>query len=446
MTGGEISGETRTRATSTSEKLVRAVGFWGLVAMCINAVVGSGVFLLPSESYKLLGPFSLWAPLIFALPVFILVLCFAEAASHFREPGGAYLYARTAFGEFIGFETGWMNWLARVTSLASLSNGFVVALALLFPVAGQGAPRAAIIVGLIVSLAVIHFIGVRYGAASIYLFTWGKLLPLLAFIVVSLIVFRQNPIPGSLTLPPAGTDWNSAALFMLFAYAGFENLGVPAGEYKNPQRHLPWALLTGILCIAIIYVLAQLGAMASLPDLSSTDTAIASAAQAIVGPAGAILVTVGSILSMAGTNSGTMLEGSRMLYALSLERPRLRFISAVHDRFRTPSAAIAIHATLALAIALFSDFATLAKFSAVARLATYLFTAASVPFLRRKLGTAAGFRLPGGPVIPILGVLVALLIVVTLDRTRLLLGAIAVVLGVIVYVAAPRTAAGSSAR
>src|SRR3954452_5119703 len=139
-------------------KLVRAVGFGGLVAMCINAVVGSGVFLLPSESYKLLGPFSLWAPLLFALPVFILVLCFAEAASHFSEPGGAYLYARTAFGDFIGFETGWMNWLARVPSLASLSNGFVVSLARLFPMLGIGTARAAIIIGSIAILAAIHIV------------------------------------------------------------------------------------------------------------------------------------------------------------------------------------------------------------------------------------------------------------------------------------------------
>src|ERR687883_1165890 len=131
---------------NSTEKLVRAVGFWGLVAMCINAVVGSGVFLLPTESYKLLGPFSLWAPLIFALPVFVLVMCFAEAASHFTEPGGAYLYARTAFGDFIGFETGWMNWIARLTSLASLSNGFVVSLAWFSPGIEHGFPRAAIII------------------------------------------------------------------------------------------------------------------------------------------------------------------------------------------------------------------------------------------------------------------------------------------------------------
>ena len=163
---------------NSNEKLVRAVGFWGLVAMCINAVVGSGVFLLPSESYKLLGPFSLWAPLIFAVPVFILVLCFAEAASHFSEPGGAYLYARTAFGDFIGFETGWMNWIARVTSLASLSNGFVLTLARVFPPLGTGGLRATVIIGTILILAMIHLAGVRYGAASIYVFTFGKLVPL----------------------------------------------------------------------------------------------------------------------------------------------------------------------------------------------------------------------------------------------------------------------------
>ena len=139
--------------TEPSEKLVRTVGLGGLIAMCINAVVGSGVFLLPSESYKLLGPFSLWAPLLFAIPVFILVLCFAEASSHFTEPGGAYLYAKTAFGDFIGFETGWMNWIARVTSLASLSNGFVLALALFYPNLKTGAPRAMVIIGTILALS-----------------------------------------------------------------------------------------------------------------------------------------------------------------------------------------------------------------------------------------------------------------------------------------------------
>ena len=424
----------------TSKQLVRAVGFWGLVAMCINAVVGSGVFLLPSESYKILGPFSLWAPLLFAVPVFILVLCFAEAASHFSEPGGAYLYARTAFGDFVGFETGWMNWIARLTSLASLSNGFVVSLARFRPDLGIGWKRTAIITGSLLILAAIHFVGVRYGAASIYVFTWGKLLPLIAFIVVALIAWKHNPIPASLALPGAGTHWNEAALFMLFAYAGFENMGVPAGEFRDPRRELPRALLVGTLAIAAIYVLAQLGALSAVPDLSKTETPIADAGAALLGSGFAVVITLGALLSMAGTNSGTVLEGSRMLYALSLGRLRLRAISYVHPRFRTPSVAIAIHVVVALALALAGSFAQLAMLSAVARLSTYLFTCAAVPFLRKLGGT---FRNP--LIVPILGVAVSLWLVITLNRFNYLAAGISIVVGAIIWAVSGRQDAAAAA-
>jgi amino acid transporter len=417
--------------TNTANQLIRTVGFWGLVAMCINAVVGSGVFLLPSESYKLLGPFSLWAPLLFAVPVFILVLCFAEASSHFTQPGGAYLYARTAFGDFIGFETGWMNWLARVTSLASLSNGFVLSLARFWPQLGAGAGRAAVIVITIAILLGVHLVGVKYGAASIYVFTWGKLIPLIGFIVVALLAWRYNPIPSSLTLPGPGTNWSDAALFMLFAYAGFENMGVPAGEFRNPKRDLPRALLAGTFAIAAIYVLTQLGAMSALPDLSQTSTPIADAAAALIGGLGAVIITAGALLSMAGTNSGTMLEGSRMLYALSLGRDRLRTISYVHPRFRTPTVALVIHALVALALALGGSFAKLALLSAVARLTTYLFTCAALPRLRR-LGGA--FRNP--ILIPILGTLISLLLFVFQDRYKFLAAAIALVAGALLWAVA----------
>jgi amino acid transporter len=429
--------------TTSTAKLVRTVGFWGLVAMCINAVVGSGVFLLPHESYTLLGPFSLWAPLLFAIPVFILVLNFAEASSYFDEPGGAYLYAKSAFGDFIGFETGWMNWIARVTSLASLSNGFVLALALLKPSLGEGMQRAAVITAATLILAIIHLLGVRYGAASIYVFTFGKLVPLIGFIIVALAVWKTNPLPGSFTLPGAGTNWSEAALFMLFAYAGFENLGVPAGEFKNPRRDLPWALLVGILAIAAIYALVQLGAMSALPDLSQSKTPIASAAAELVGPIGAFVVTIGALLSMAGTNSGTMLEGSRLLYALSLDR-RMGPVSYVHPRFRTPSFAIAIHTIVALSLALGGSFRQLALISAMARLTTYLVTCLAIPRLRKLNANRSneGFRTPGY-IVPILGVLVSLIFVWNLTPQKLLVAAIALTVGALLYLASkPRASVG----
>jgi basic amino acid/polyamine antiporter, APA family len=420
--------------TEQTAKLVRAVGFWGLVAMCINAVVGSGVFLLPSESYKLVGPFSLWIPLIAAVPVFILVLCFAEASSHFTEPGGAYLYSRTAFGDFIGFETGWMNWLARVTSLASLSNGFVLALARLFPALGEGAPRATVITASVVILALIHLVGVRYGAASIYVFTAGKLIPLCLFIVVALIAWKHNPFPGSFHMAES-MDFRQAWLFVLFAYAGFENLGVPAGEFKNPRRDLPTALLAGIVAIGALYSLTQLGAMSALPDLSKTSVPIADAANELIGASGVIIITLGALLSMAGTNSGTMLEGSRMLYALALGRRRMRFVAYVHPRFHTPTVAIVIHSLVALALALGGSFAKLALLSAIARLTTYLFTSLAVPRLR-KLNE--GFRTPG-LVVPVLGTLISLASFLCLNAFQFVAAAIAVAAGAIVYLYAGKS-------
>lgn len=417
---------------ASTGKLVRAIGFWGLVMMCINGVVGSGVFLLPSESFKLLGPFSLWAPLLFSIPVFILVLCFAEASSHFSEPGGAYLYARTAFGDFIGFETGWMNSLARITSLAALSNGFVVALARLFPEVGSGSGRTIIIVGSLLIIAAIHLCGIRYGAASIFLFTWGKMLPLIAFIIVALVAFRTNPFPASMQLPGPGTDWSEAALLLLFAYAGFENLGVPAGEFKNPKRDVPFALLTGIVAIAVAYSLAQLAAMSALPDLSSTSTPIADAAAVLMGTAGATIITVGAVISMLGTNSGTMLEGSRMLYALSLGRPRLAVLSKVHDRFKTPYVAILVFLVIAIPLALAGSFAKLAALSAVARMTTYLFTCAAVPRLRKL---SEGFQVPGGLLVPVLGTLISIVLFATLKQRHLIAAAIALTVGALVWLA-----------
>ena len=416
--------------------LVRAVGFWGLVAMCINAVVGSGVFLLPRETYKLLGPFSLWAPVLFAAPVFVLVLCVAAAASHFQEPGGAFLYARTAFGDFVGFETGWMNWLARLTSLAALANGFVVSLARLWPAAAEPGMRAALLVTTIGGLGVVHAVGVRYGAGTIYAFTAGKLLPLVIFIVAALALMPSNPIPASLTLPGPGTHWGDAALFMLFAYAGFENMGVPAGEYKNPRRDLPLALLVGTLAIALLYALTQLAAMAVLPDLGKSQTPIADAAGVLLGRWGVVLVTVGALLSMMGTNSGTVLEGSRMLYALSIGRPAYGWLSRVHERFRTPLVAISVHVAIAIPMAIAGSFATLVLLSTVARMTTYLVTCAAVPRLgKRGDGT---FRIPLA--VAILGIAISVLLFATLQWVHLVAALVAIALGALLYMIGRRRA------
>src|SRR5207247_8564529 len=120
----------------------------------------------------------------------------------------------------IGFETGWMNWIARVTSLASLTNGMVLALSRLFPVVGGGAPRYALIFVILATLAVIHLVGVRYGAASISVFTYGKLVPLIGFLILALIVRPTTAVPPSMPLRGPRTRWNDVGPLLHCLYAG----------------------------------------------------------------------------------------------------------------------------------------------------------------------------------------------------------------------------------
>jgi hypothetical protein len=163
--------------------LRRALGKWDLTAIGVNQVIGSAIFLLPSDVAKQIGP---WGPLAFmaiGLLSLSIALCFAEVGSRFETTGGPYLPARAAFGRFVGFETGWMMWFARVTSHASVVNGLTLALAFYWPALAIGAPRAATITALTAFLTWINVRGIKQASWFVNALTIGKLLPLAIFII-----------------------------------------------------------------------------------------------------------------------------------------------------------------------------------------------------------------------------------------------------------------------
>src|SRR5215207_6611485 len=123
---------------TTEAGLVRGIRRWDLVALIINSMVGAGIFVLPARAFGLIGPYSLLAFVVCALVVALIILCFAEVGSRYRETGGPYLYAREAFGPAAGFQVGWMFWLARLTSSATNCNLFAVYLGDFCPGANGG--------------------------------------------------------------------------------------------------------------------------------------------------------------------------------------------------------------------------------------------------------------------------------------------------------------------
>jgi len=129
-----MSGTAELRADS---KLVRGILRWDLLALMVNGIIGAGIFGLPSKVFALTAGYSLLAFAACALLSALIVLCFAEVASRFEGTGGPYVYARAALGPVVGFEVGWLLWLARLTSFAALSNLFVSYLHGLLPAAAR---------------------------------------------------------------------------------------------------------------------------------------------------------------------------------------------------------------------------------------------------------------------------------------------------------------------
>ncbi len=415
--------------------VVRAVSRWEIVGIAINSVIGSGIYLLPAAAAALLGPASLWAVLIAGFAVGFLVLCFAEAASYFDGSGSGYLYARHAFGSFIGFEVGWMTWLARVASIASVSAGFALAVSYLWPAAAAGCPRVVVITLPLAFLTWINLIGVKQGARTAVAFAIAKLLPLALFIAVGIWAVEWSRV-APMSVPEAG-GLGEAALLLLFAYAGFENTAAAAGEYEDPKRDVPFALLAMIVVVTLLYALVQLVALGTLPGLAESRSPLAESMGLLVGAWGGLLMTVAAAISIQGNVGNATLAGPRYLFALALDGFGPRALVHVHSRYRTPDVAILLQSGLALGLALSGSFVALAMLSVVARLATYLATAASVPVLRRRFAGAdrseGAVRLPGGVGIPAAAVALCLGLLASTTLPNLAAGAAALVVGAVLY-------------
>ncbi len=285
---------------------------------------------------------------------------------------------------------------------------------------------------MIVLLAWINIRGVKAGARTAVVLVIAKMLPLIFFIVVG--AWFVDGARLVVHEAPSGSALGRAALLLLFAYGGFENTPVAAGEFRNPRRDVPFALLITILCVTLIYSSVQAVALGTLPELATSSSPLAAAAARFAGHWGAVLISVGAVLSIVGLASNVTLSGPRYLFALSSDRYGPQWLARLHPIYRSPANAIVLQTAVVLALALSGSFAVLAALSVMARIATYIGTAAAVPILRRRLGVRPGaVRLPLGPSIPIAALVLAVALLASATRAELLLTGGALIAGSVVF-------------
>jgi basic amino acid/polyamine antiporter, APA family len=386
----------------TRSGLVPTLGRWDLTTLVVNTVIGGGIFGLPMLIAGLLGASSLFAYVAAAAGIGVVVLCFAEVSAQFRSAGGPYLYARDAFGPFVGLEVGWVTWLMRISATGANANLFVMYLGTIWAPARIVAVRWAVITALFALPAIINIRGVKQGATTSNLLVAAKLVPLLVFVGVGLCFLHTSNFSS---WPSAGHNhWFRAVLLLIFAFGGFDNAVLPASEMRDSRRDLPFALLTGMAIVTVVYLLIQVVFQGTVSAGTVTDQPLATAAKHFLGAPGGWLMALGAMASVWGWFAATMLGTPRLTFALGEHGDFPRVFSAVHPRFRTPYVSILCYAGLGWILALSGSFEWDASLSAVARLLTYGATCAALPIFRRRDPGASVFRAPAGYLMPALGV------------------------------------------
>jgi amino acid transporter len=386
---------------ATKTGLVRGIRRWDLVAVAVNNTISASIFGLPSKLYGLSGTYSLLAFLICAIIITLIILCFAEVGSRFSQSGGPYLYARETFSPAVGFEVGWLMWLARLTAFATNCNLLVSFLGYFWPAASSGLWRVGVICVVVVSLTTVNIIGVRETAIATDLFTIGKLIPLALFIGVGL--FFVNPQNYSLAAQPTYNAFWTSVLLLIYSFSGFEYASIPAGEVHDPRRNVPFACLITLGGVALIYLMIQFVCIGTLPGLASSERPLTDASSQFLGVAGAAVISAGALISITGGINGIVLASSRLLFAMSEQHQLPRLFSATSRRFRTPHFAILLSASIMLVLTISSTFIYALTISTLIRLITYAATCAALLILRRTDDARpALFKAPGGVAISVI--------------------------------------------
>jgi basic amino acid/polyamine antiporter, APA family len=412
--------------------LIRAIRKWDLVAIALNGIIGAGIFGLPSRIYALTGTASILALVGCAAGVGLIVICFAEVSSRYNKSGGPYLYARQAFGPTIGFEVGWMLWLARLTSFAANCNLLVLYLTFFWPGVSTALPRALVITGVVSSLTIINLIGVRRATLVGNAFTIAKVFPLLLLVGVGLFFIRTQNFHS--TINPGYRSFSTSILLLIYAFTGFETAVIPVGEVKNPRRDLPVALLVALSVVTVLYTLIQVVCIGTLPGLAESTKPLADAAVAFMGSVGGAIITAGAAISIMGNLSIIVLAAPRIPFAMAELAQLPRVLSAVHPRYKTPHISILVSGVIMLVLSLSGSFLQALTISTLARLFSYMATCAALPVLRRKADApAALFKVPGGAVLSGLAVILSvwLLSTVSWDEGRNTI--VAAAIGMLLY-------------
>ena len=387
--------------SESQEKLVRAIGTFGLAAGIINITIGGGIFRLPANVASTMGPSAPIAYLVCALAMGLIVMCIADAGSRVSLTGGPYAYIGTAFGPYPAFISGVLLFMLGTFATAAVSTVFAASLGQMVPALSG---RAVSIVVLLIAYAFWSLINLRGVILSVRLnsiATVAKLMPLLLIAIGGLFFISADNL--AIAVVPPAADIARTSLLLIFAFAGIECALVPSGEVRDTARTVPRAIALAMVAITLLYLALQISAQGILGDQlpEAAASPLADAAGMSMGGWARAILLAGAAISTFGYLGGMTLSMPRALFALARDGFLPKALAAVHPTHRTPHIAIVVQSLLTLALAVTGTFEQLAILANVSALALYFGCALAAWRLRQKNVTAgANSGVPGGAFVP----------------------------------------------
>ena len=435
MPGNDDGAARLSSVKSDSQGLKRDLSFFDLTNIVVGAIVGSDIYIASAITAGLIGPFSIVAWIVAGIMATVLAMIFAYSAYYVPRVGGSFAFVSTAFDDFYGFLTGWSMWIAEILSLPVFALTFANYLQF-FTGRLDFFEQLVVKVLFIFGLTYVNIRGVKAAGRLNDALTIAKLSPLLIIIFVGLASVFYNPSFFSNYVPfiPSGFDnFGTAVVLIFWAYVGFELGTLPAAEVKDPRRNVPKALLSGMAIVIFFYLTTNFVIFGTVPSptLAGTATPLLLVGTALLGTAGAVLMSAGALVSVSGSDESGVLGTARLGYAMSIDGLFPRVFSKVHSKYQTPYMSLIIQAVIALVLSLFSHLSDLISFSVLNLGFSFLLVSLSLSVIKDK---KAKKGLRGEKVLPWLGIAICIYLIYSTSILDKIVGAVLIGLGVPLYV------------
>jgi APA family basic amino acid/polyamine antiporter len=417
-----------------SKKLKEELTSFDLTNIIVGSIVGADIYIASALTAGLIGPFSIIVWLVAGVLATIIALVFAYCSYYVPRVGGPFAFVSYAFDDFYGFLTGWSMWIAEILALPVFAIAFVQYLQFFFPLDFF---QQVIIKGLFLfTLIFINIIGVKAAGRVNDFLTIIKLIPLILLVFGGIFFFIFNPrtfVTNYTPFAPLGLkNFGAALVLILWAYAGFELGTLPASEVKDPKKTIPKAITTGMMIVTAFYLSTNfvIYGVVNWSKLAISTTPLVDVALVIFGAVGGVIMAIGALLSVSGSDGSNVLTTARLSYAMSIDGLFPRIFSRIHPRYGTPYMALLIHGVIAFTLSIYSGISGLISFSVFNLAFSYLLTCFALIVLKKDTEK----KLFGQNILPWIGVGVCLYLLYSTAMFDKVVGLALILFGILLYV------------